>query len=94
LSAVAVPQVGAGSGVDEDAAADLPDRLLPGVVDVHHEPTRILQYLPTPVIDTPVVEYIRHASTTGAAGMTAAGAMKPAVTLVTDKVEARAPRSR
>lgn len=69
---------------------DLPDQLVPGIVSLAHEPTRILETLPTPVMELPVVEYIRHLSTTGTAGVTAAGTTKPAVTLVTDKVEARA----
>jgi len=68
----------------------LPDRLVPGVVGLNHEPSRLLEHLSTSSMDVPVVEYIRHLSTTGAAGMTAAGALKPAATLNVDKVEARA----
>lgn len=69
---------------------DLPDQLVPGIVSLAHEPTRILEMLPTPGMELPVVEYIRHLSTTGTAAVTAAGTTKPAVTLVTDKLEARA----
>jgi len=68
----------------------LPDRLVPGIVDFRHEPTRILEHIQATAMDVPIVEYIRHVSTTGAAGMTAAGATKPSATLNTDKVEARA----
>ncbi len=68
----------------------LPDRLVPGVVGLNHEPSRLLEHLRTSAMQVPVVEYIRHLSTTGAAGMTAAGATKPAATLNVDKVEARA----
>jgi hypothetical protein len=70
--------------------ADIPAQLMPGIVGFRHEPTRILEMLPTPGMEVPVVEYIRHLSTTGLAGVTAAGATKPAVTLVTDKVLAPA----
>lgn len=71
-------------------SADLPATVMPGIVGVTHEPTRILDLIPTAAMASPVVEYIRHTSTTGTAGMVAPGGLKPAVTLNTDKLEARA----
>lgn len=53
----------------------------------------MLEYLHPTSLDVPVIEYIRHLSTTGAAGNTAAGTTKPAATLVVDKVEAAPARS-
>ncbi|MGZ4531932.1 MAG: phage major capsid protein [Mycobacteriaceae bacterium] len=71
-------------------SADVPDALMPGMVELSHEPTRILNLLPTRTMDVPVVEYLRHVSTTGTAGMVPPGGLKPSVTINTDKVEARA----
>ena len=71
-------------------SADLPASLVPGITGLSHEPTRILDLLPSTSMGTPAVDYLRHTSTTGTAGMVAPGGVKPLVTLVTDKLEARA----
>jgi HK97 family phage major capsid protein len=71
-------------------SADVPSSLMPGIVGRLHEPTRILDLIPSAPMTTPSVEYLRHVSTTGTAGMVAPGALKPAVVLTTDKLEARA----
>jgi HK97 family phage major capsid protein len=77
--------------VDTKAVSDLvPDQLVPGIVALPHEPTRIMDLLPTATMGSAVIEYIRHTSTTGTAGMVAPGGLKPSVTLVTAKLEARA----
>src|SRR5665811_1335677 len=68
--------------VDTKGVSDLmPATLIPGVVGVAHEPTRIMDLLPSTSMSTPVIEYIQHTSTTGTAGMVAPGALKPSVTL-------------
>jgi len=74
----------------KDVGSLVPDQLVPGIVALPHEPTRILDLLPTSSMSAPVVEYIQHVSTTGTAGVVVAGTTKPAVTLVTAKLEARA----
>ena len=77
--------------VDTKGVSDLmPATLIPGVVGVAHEPTRIMDILPSTSMSTPVIEYIQHTSTTGTAGMVAPGALKPSVVLNTVKLEARA----
>ncbi|MDQ1576654.1 MAG: hypothetical protein QOH55_1804 [Microbacteriaceae bacterium] len=68
----------------------VPDQLVPGIVALPHEPTRVLALLASSAMDAPVIEYIQHQSTTGTAGMVAAGGLKPAVVLNTVKLEARA----
>jgi HK97 family phage major capsid protein len=74
----------------KDVGSLVPDQLVPGIVALPHEPTRILNLLPTTSMSSPIIEYIQHISTTGTAGVVVAGATKPAVTLVTQKLEARA----
>jgi HK97 family phage major capsid protein len=64
-----------------DFGASIPALLLPGVVSKLHEPTRILDYIPTTAIGSPSIEFLTHASTTGSAGMVARGAAKPESTL-------------
>ena len=68
----------------------IPATLMPGIVGVSHEPTRILSLLPSAGMTAPSVAYLRHTSTTGTAGTVAPGGLKPAVVLNTDKMEARA----
>jgi len=68
----------------------IPATLMPGIVGVSHEQTRILDLLPSAGMNAPVVAYLRHVSTTGTAGTVAPGATKPAVTMVIEKLEARA----
>ena len=74
----------------KDVGSLVPDQMVPGIVALPHEPTRILDLLPSSPMSAPVIEYIQHISTTGTAGVVVAGATKPAVTLVTQKLEARA----
>lgn len=56
-----------------------------GFLQLPHEPQRVLDLIPVSTVDAPLVEYLRHASTTGTAGMVAAGAQKPSVTLNVSK---------
>ncbi len=68
---------------------------LPGEREAHgcdasHEPVRVADLIPSLTMTAPSIEYIRHLSTTGTAGMVAAGETKPAVTLNIDKVTATA----
>jgi HK97 family phage major capsid protein len=63
----------------------LPPELFPQVTAQIH-PARILNYLPGFSIELPSVEFVRHVSTTGAAGSVAEGGLKPEVTLVVDKL--------
>ena len=74
----------------KDVSSLMPATLIPGVVGVAHEPTRIMDLLPSTSMSTPVIEYIQHTSTTGTAGTVAPGGLKPSVTLNTAKLEARA----
>ena len=74
----------------KDVGSLVPDQLVPGIVALPHESTRILDLLPSSPMSAAVIEYIQHVSTVGAAGVVVAGATKPAVTLVTAKLEARA----
>jgi HK97 family phage major capsid protein len=64
---------------------DMPPALLPGIVSRKLEPTRLLSYLPTSAMNAPAVEFITHASTTGAAATVAAGGLKPEVSFGTTK---------
>ena len=74
----------------KDVSSLVPDQLVPGIVALPHEPTRIMDLLPSSPMAAPVIEYIRHTSTTGTAGMVAPGGLKPSVVLNTVKLEARA----
>ena len=74
----------------KDVSSLLPSSLMPGIVALPHEPTRIMDLLPSSQMTSPVVEYLQHSSTTGTAGMVAAGGLKPSVTLNVTKLEARA----
>ncbi|MEV8148745.1 phage major capsid protein [Arthrobacter sp. NPDC080073] len=58
----------------------LPPTLLPGIVNLRFEPTRILERMPSTPMG-PSVEWISHLSTTGAATTVAPGALKPEVSL-------------
>lgn len=60
-----------------------------GFIERLHEPTRILDLMPVTAVDSPVIETVQHASTTGSAAMVAAGTLKPTVTLNTSRVEVR-----
>jgi HK97 family phage major capsid protein len=59
-------------------------------VDKRHEPTRILNLLPTTSTSAPSVEYIQHTSTTGAAAPVAAGAVMNEAVLTTSTLIATA----
>lgn len=63
-----------------DPGASIPSLLLPGIVSKTHEPTRILDHIPTGTMAGPSIEFISHTSTTGAAGMVARGTAKPEAT--------------
>jgi HK97 family phage major capsid protein len=65
-----------------NVAGLLPAQLAPGVLGPIHE-NRLLDRLPATPISAPSYEYIRHSSSTGTPGVTAEGAAKPEVTLVT-----------
>lgn len=61
-----------------------------GLVPFVHEPTRVAELIPSAQNDSPSVEYVRHTSTTGTAGVVAAGTLKPSVTLGTERILSRA----
>ena len=67
----------------------LPPELFSYVTAQIHE-SRLLDRLPGFQMSTASIEYVRHVSTTGAAGSVAEGALKPEVTLVVDKLVATA----
>lgn len=64
-------------------AAQLAPQMLPGLVSLAHEPARVLDHIPASSMAGPSIEFISHTSTTGGAGMVAAGTAKPEATLVT-----------
>ncbi|VBA47916.1 phage major capsid protein [Mycobacterium attenuatum] len=66
----------------------LPSELFPSVVGQVHD-NRILDRLPAQGIDAPSLEFIRHISSTGAPGVTAAGAVKPEVVMALDQLTAK-----
>lgn len=74
---------------DNTAIGLLPNVLIPGVVERRHE-VRLLERFPVSPMQGPVVEFVRHASTTGAAGTVAPGALKPEVVFTPDLVTATA----
>jgi len=74
----------------KDVTSLIPSQLAPGIVALPHEPTRIADLLPGATMAAPVIEYLRHVSTTGTAGTVAPGGLKPSVVMNVDKVEARA----
>ncbi len=74
----------------KDVSPLLPASLVPGIVAMPHEPNRIADLLPSTAMETPLIEYLQHSSTVGAAGMVAAGTTKPSATLNVSKLEARA----
>jgi HK97 family phage major capsid protein len=61
----------------------LPAQLWPYPVPLAHE-NRILNRLPGLAFEAPQITFIRHVSTTGSAGPTAEGAVKPELVFVTD----------
>ncbi|WP_185982230.1 phage major capsid protein [Arthrobacter sp. KBS0703] len=68
-------------------AGQLPAQLYPGITGMGHEPVRILDHIPTTSMQgAPSIEFISHTSTTGTAGMVAAGAQKPEATITTTQV--------
>lgn len=83
----ATVKAGAPSGAD--MADNLPAQF-GGFVPFAHEPVRVLDLIPTKATDAPVIEFLRHDSTTGAAGMVAPGTTKPSATIVTSRGEVRA----
>lgn len=60
-----------------------PAQLLPNIVGLRHEPTRILSHIPTTSMDAPSIEFISHVSTTGTATTVLPGGLKPSVTMNT-----------
>ncbi|MGI8578873.1 MAG: phage major capsid protein [Nocardioidaceae bacterium] len=76
--------------VAKTVSESVPPQMSPNLVQMGHEPQRIAAFLPAESLGAPSVEYLRHVSTTGAAGTVAAGALKPAVVLNTDVVTAKA----
>jgi len=77
-------------GLKDSVSSQLPATLMPGITPMRHEPNRIADLIPSTAMGTPVVEYLQHLSTTGTAGMVAAGTTKPSVALNVTKSEARA----
>ncbi|EUA11344.1 phage major capsid protein, HK97 family [Mycobacterium kansasii 732] len=67
--------------------AMLPADLYPGVIGQQHD-NRIMDRIPVQPIDAPSLEFIRHISSTGAPGVTAAGAVKPEVVMNFDPLTA------
>ncbi|MCG7595757.1 phage major capsid protein [Mycobacterium sp. PSTR-4-N] len=67
----------------------LPNQLWPEVIGPVHD-NRVLSRLPVFPTELPVVQYIRHVSTTGAPTIVAEGAVKPELVLVGDRVLATA----
>ena len=65
----------------------LPAGLFPGIVGAQHE-SRLLDRLPGVLMETSSIEFIRHISTSGEAGATAEGALKPELILHTDALTA------
>ena len=66
-----------------DPGTLLPSALLPGLVNLRHEPVRLLDRIPSTVISAPSIEFISPSSTTGTAGVVARGATKPALVMNT-----------
>jgi HK97 family phage major capsid protein len=58
----------------------LPATLYPWVIGQIHEP-RLLDRIPTQLVEAPSIEYIVHQSTTGSPGIVAEGALKPEVVM-------------
>lgn len=61
-----------------------------GFIPMTHEPTRVLDLIPTSSTNAPMVEYLRHDSTAGAPAMVAPGGLKPTATLNVTKQVAQA----
>lgn len=74
------------SDAGNTTAGQLPAQLYPGIGGMGHEPVRILDHIPTTGMQGPSIEFISHTSTTGTAGMVAAGALKPEVVFNTTPV--------
>lgn len=74
----------------KDVSGQLPGQLAPQIVPMTHEPVRVADLIPSQAMTAPSIQYVRHYSTTGTAGMVAPGAMKPSVTLNIDKIVASA----
>ena len=64
----------------------MPPSLVPGILSHTTEPTRIADQLPVGQMSTPVIEYIRHIATSGAAATVAPGQLKPEVDFITDTI--------
>lgn len=71
-----------------DLDSSIPAGLSPGIIAFRREPTRVASLFPNAAMTGPSIEYVRHASSTGAAGMVAAGGEKPEITVNTDTVTA------
>ncbi len=70
--------------IDLKAATDItgtPPTLLPGYVARAHEPTRLLDHIPTTPMNGPSIEFLAHTSTIGSAAMVPRGGLKPEVSL-------------
>jgi len=80
--------------VETKAALDLdpsiPATLTPGLLAFRREPNRVASLFPSRPMPGPSMEYLRHASNTGAAGTVAAGAAKPEIVPVVDVIIATA----
>lgn len=80
-------EVGTKDLVVESPSQAMPATLLPGILRVNQfEPVRIAEQIPAGTTSAPSIEYIRHSATTGNAAITAPGALKPEVTLTTDRI--------
>ncbi|WP_411815842.1 phage major capsid protein [Gordonia sp. SND2] len=65
----------------------IPSDFQPGVLGPVHE-QRLLDFLPTVATSAPVVEYLRHSSSTGGAGVVAEGTAKPELVPTLDNLSA------
>lgn len=74
------------------SGAGLSDGSIPqygGFVEMAHEPVRVFDLIPNTATESPVIEVVRHDSTTGAAGTVLPGTLKPTATLNTSRQEVR-----
>jgi len=77
-------------GANANIGDSMPPVLMPGIVGLSHEPTRIADLLPTAQMAAPSLEYLRHIATTGAAATVAPGGLKPEVIFMTDTITLKA----
>lgn len=69
-----------------DIGASMPPTLIPGIVTHLTEPTRIADQLPSGMMQSPTIEYLRHVATSGTALAVAPGQLKPEVDFITDTI--------